>query len=113
MMNRMRSKQIVIRVSDEEQAAIKKKVKQSGVNQQQFLINAAIDKTIINTDGVKKIIPELKRIGSNLNQIAKKCNEGRYIDDETFTAVQIIGKELNETWQLLRQLAQGRASDEQ
>ena len=28
------------------------------------------------TDGIKELIPELKRIGNNLNQIAKRCNEG-------------------------------------
>jgi len=95
-------------VSDEEQAAIKRKVEQSGVSQQLFLIRAITEKAIINTDGIKGVMPELKRIGNNQNQITRKCNEGRYIDDETLQAVQIIGKELNETWQLLKQLAHGR-----
>ena len=111
-MNRTRQKQIVIRMSDDEQAAIKKKIERSGINQQQFLIRAAMEKPIINTDGIKAVVPELKRIGTNLNQIAKKCNEGRYIDDETLLTVQTIGKELNEIWLLLRQLTRGRASDE-
>lgn len=37
-MNRTRPKQIVIRVSEEELEAIKKKVEQSGKSQQQYII---------------------------------------------------------------------------
>ena len=40
-MNRTRPKQIVIRVSEEELAQIKKKVEQSGKSQQQYIIEAA------------------------------------------------------------------------
>jgi len=109
-LNRTRQNQIVIRVNDYENALIKKKVEQSGVNQQQFLVKAATEKPIVNTDGIRGVVPELKRIGINLNQIAKKCNEGRYIDDETLHSVQTIGKELNDVWQLLKQLAHGRVS---
>ena len=32
------------------------------------------------TDGIKEIVPELKRQGANLNQIAKRLNERGYID---------------------------------
>jgi len=94
-------------------AAIQKKVEQSGVNQQQFLIKAAIEKRIINTDGIKSLMPELKRIGNNLNQIARKCNEDGFVDGNTLHNVQTIGKELNDVWRLLRRLAHGRASDGQ
>ena len=111
-MNRTRPKQIVIRVNEQEEAAIKKKVLQSGLSQQKFLISAAINSPIINTDGIIKAMPELKRIGNNLNQIARKCNEGISIDENTLNAVQDIGKELRTTWQWLRQLARGRASGE-
>ena len=36
----------------------------------------------MNTDGIKELIPELKRIGNNLNQIAKRCNEGGMLPSE-------------------------------
>lgn len=77
-MNRTRPKQIVIRVSEEELAQIKKKVEQSGKSQQQYIIEALTQKQVINTDGIKEIYPELKRQGNNLNQIAKKLNENGY-----------------------------------
>lgn len=79
-MNRTRPKQIVIRVSEEELAQIKKKVEQSGKSQQQYIIEALTQKQVINTDGIKEIYPELKRQGNNLNQIAKKLNENGYVD---------------------------------
>lgn len=109
-MNRTRSKQIVIRLNEAEHDAIKEKIEKSGVSQQKYLIGAAMEKKIINTDGIKEVIPELKRIGNNLNQIARKCNEGRPIDDETSRAIVIIGKELSEAWLLLNKLAHGRVS---
>lgn len=73
-MNRTRPKQIVIRVSEEELTQIKEKVAQSGKNQQEYIIEALTQPTITNTDGIKELIPELKRIGNNLNQIAHALN---------------------------------------
>lgn len=106
-MNRTRPKQIVIRVSEEELELIKKKVEQSGKSQQQYIIEALTQKQIINTDGVKEILPELKRIGNNLNQIAKRCNEGGMLPTEA--EIRKHGEELNKVWQLLRQYLQNRA----
>lgn len=103
-MNRTRPKQIVIRLSEEELAQVKKKVEQSGKNQQQYIIEALTQKKIVNTDGIKKIYPELKQQGNNLNQIAKKLNENGYVDykNELFNTM----KEVREVWQLLRQYLQ-------
>lgn len=109
-MNRTRPKQIVIRVSEEEIEAVKKKVEKSGLKQQEYLIRAITGKPVMNTDGLKVIMPELKRIGVNINQIAKTCNQGNQV---TYDEIHRIGEELNEVWRLLRQLAQGRVSDEQ
>ena len=106
-MSRTRLKQIVIRMTDEEYETVKKQVAKSGMKQQEYLIKAVTQKPIINTDGVKEIIPELKRIGNNLNQIARRCNEGYEV---THNEVIKQGKEMNEVWRLLRQLVQGLVS---
>lgn len=100
-MNRSRPKQIVIRVSEAELLQIKKKVELSGKSQQQYVIEALTQKQITNTDGIKELVPELKRIGNNLNQIAKRCNEGGMLPSEA--EVRKHGEELNRVWQLLRQ----------
>ncbi len=104
-MNRARPKQIVIRLSEKEKEILKKKVKKSGLKQQDFLIKCILEKQVLNTDGLKEVTPELKRIGVNLNQIAKSCNQGNQV---SYEEIQIIGKELNEVWQLLKRLAQGQ-----
>jgi SMC interacting uncharacterized protein involved in chromosome segregation len=86
--------------------AMKKRVAESGKSQAEFLRQAISEKKIVSTDGMKALVPELKRIGNNLNQIARSCNEGRgAVCDE----VKQIEKELGEVWRLLRQSAAGRA----
>ena len=104
-MNRSRPKQIVIRMSEKEFEKVKNQIEKSGMKQQDYLIKCITKKKITNTDGLKKIIPEIKRIGVNINQIAKRINQG---DKIIFNEIEIIRKELSEVWQLLKQLAQGR-----
>ena len=105
-MNRTRPKQIVIRVSEEELAQIKEKVEQSGKSQQQYIIEALTQSNIVNTDGIKELIPELKRVGNNLNQIAHALNGSRYYSYNLITENQ---KELTEIWQSLKQFLQKQA----
>lgn len=104
IMNRTRPKQIVIRVSEDELKLIKKKVKQSGKNQQQYIIQALTQKQIINTDAIKEIYPELKRQGNNLNQITKMLHQNSH-DDQDF---KMAMKEVKEVWQLLKHYLQVR-----
>lgn len=110
-MNRTRPKQLVIRLSEEEYETVKKKVQKSGMKQQEYLIKCCTGKPVMNTDGLKELSPQLKRIGVNLNQIAKTCNQGHH--QVTYDEVHRIGEELGEVWQLLRRLAQGRVSEPQ
>ena len=105
-MNRTRPKQIVIRLSEEELAQIKEKVEQSGKSQQQYIIEALTQSNIVITDGIKELIPELKRVGNNLNQIAHALNGGRYYQYNLITDNQ---KELDKVWQSLKQFLQKQA----
>lgn len=102
-MNRTRPKQIVIRVSEEELEQIKKKVEQSGKSQQQYIIEALTQKQVTNTDGIKELMPELKRVGNNLNQIAHALNGSGYYQ---YTLITENQKELEKIWQSLRQYLQ-------
>lgn len=47
-MNRTRSKQLVIRMSEEEYETVKKKVEKSGMRQQEYLIRCFTGKPVIN-----------------------------------------------------------------
>lgn len=103
MQNRTREKQIVIRMNEKEYAQIKNKVAQSGLKQQDYLIRALTNKKITVIDGIKELTIELKRIGNNVNQIARACNEDRADCKEEIKQVE---SELSGIWQLLRQLVQ-------
>ena len=73
-MNKTRPKQLSFRVSEEEYQQLQQKILESGKNQQEYILSCVLEKQIVNMDGIKELIPELKRIGNNLNQIAKLCN---------------------------------------
>ena len=81
-MNKTRPKQLSFRVSEEEYQQLQEKISESGKNQQEYILSCVLGKQIVNTDGIKELLPELKRIGNNLNQIAKRCNEGGMLPSE-------------------------------
>lgn len=79
-MNKQRPKMIAFRVSEDEYAKIQALVAASGKTQQEYLLSSALNKELINLDGLKELMPELKRQGNNLNQISKRLNARGYID---------------------------------
>lgn len=100
-MGKQRNKQVNFRMTEEEFKVLKEKVEQSGMNQREFLRRCVLDKVILNVDSLKTLIPEMKRQGSNLNQIAKRLNERKFVDynNELSGCLQ----EVEETWQSLKQ----------
>ena len=100
-MNRARPKQIVIRATEKEFETIKERVAKSNLKQNDYLLRAILNKKIIVVEGLPELTLELKRIGNNLNQLTKEVHQGKaYCGKE----VAEIEKELNEVWQLLKQL---------
>ncbi|MGU9189815.1 plasmid mobilization protein, partial [Clostridium perfringens] len=93
--NRKREKQIKFYVNEKEYDQIKKKVEKSKLKQQEYLIKSALNKKIIVIDGLKEILLELSREGNNLNQIAKKINEGEQKD------IKEMKNKLNNLWDLI------------
>ena len=67
---RRRDIHIGFRVTEEEYRKIKAKVRESGLSQREYLVLAALAQKIVNTDPLREILPEMKRQGDNLNQIA-------------------------------------------
>ena len=96
--NRKREKQIKFYVNDNEYDQIKKKVEKSKLKQQEYLIKSALNKKIIVIDGLKEILLELSREGNNLNQIAKKINEGEQKD------IKEMKNKLNNLWDLIEKI---------
>lgn len=74
MANKSGPKQLSFRVSEEEWELLQQKIAESGMNQQQYILSCVFGKAIINTDGIKAVVPELKQQGANLNQIGQKLS---------------------------------------
>ena len=103
-MNKSRPKQLSFRVSEKEWELLQQKISESGKTQQDFILSCVLGKEITNTDGIKEIVPELKRQGANLNQLVKKLNERGFIDYKK-ELPETLG-EVRAVWQSLRQYLQ-------
>lgn len=104
MANKSRPKQLSFRVNEKEWELLQQKISESGKTQQDFILSCVLGKEITNTDGIKEIVPELKRQGANLNQLVKKLNERGFIDYKK-ELPETLG-EVRAVWQLLRQYLQ-------
>jgi hypothetical protein len=105
-LGRSQTKQIVIRMTESDFTRLKKKVEQSGLSQAEYLRQAVLNKRIVSTEGITELIKELKRIGINLNQIARNSNTGTAA---THSEIQRISEDLGGIWLLLRRFLQERA----
>lgn len=74
---RTKNKQINFRVTEKEFIALSKKCTISGMRIGSFLLYSALNKEIVIIDGLREFNSELRKIGVNLNQLTKLCNEGR------------------------------------
>ncbi|WP_082103418.1 plasmid mobilization protein [Christensenella hongkongensis] len=80
MANRSRKHCVSIRVSDRELAAIRAKVKRSGLSLREYALRSLLGKEIHVKEGGLEVVKELKAIGNNVNQIAYHVNAGLITD---------------------------------
>ena len=104
--NRTRKKQISFRVSDKEYENLREKSERANLSTPQFCKRVALSKKIkqpkIDYSGATKIAAELRKIGTNVNQIAKHLNAGESVSQtELQGQFERFEKELNEIWQQL------------
>lgn len=92
---------MTFRLTPEEYEIIKRKVEKSGISQQQFLLNTALEKEVIHIKEFQTLIFQIKKIGININQITKQCNEKGHV---TETDISEVRKGLEKIWQSLSQL---------
>ena len=90
------------RVNEKEYNKIKSRIKKSKLNTSEYLLKTAMDKDIIIVDGLEEIIIQLRKIGNNINQLTKLCNQGRI----TNINLEDVKKEMKSIWQLLNLLIQ-------
>lgn len=91
---------ISTRVTPEQREIIEEKAYSSYRTPSMYLRDCALDKMIIVVKGVDEAANELRKIGNNLNQIAREVNSG-YLYEVNLTATR---EELKRIWQSLNSL---------
>lgn len=99
-MNKTRPYKVTVRLSDSELTDLKKRIKLSGFNQQQFLSREIFGKAMMDKEQLHSLLIELRREGCNLNQIARACNTYKVLDDAERIRQSI--EKLEALWQSLR-----------
>ena len=100
-----KNKRVNFRITEKELQKIKEKAKKSNMNLTKYLTVCALNKNILVVENLKEFQLELRRIGNNLNQLTRLCNEGII----TCLELENIKKQVNEIWQLLNLLIQNQA----
>ena len=104
--NRTRPIQLKVRVNQQEKEIIQQKMQQFGTNNMgAYLRKMAIDGFILKLDmaEMKEMLSLMRRISSNINQIAKRTNEtGRVYD----TDLEEIQNQQEELWSSMREMLQ-------
>lgn len=100
MANRTRNKSLSVRLNDSEYRKVMEKMKRTRLTQREFVVSTLLGYPIIVKEGGTELVRELKAIGNNINQIARKVNSGE-IRDCTMQLVQIQKnlEKLTERWQ--------------
>ena len=93
----MKSKRFNFRVTDAMDALIRKKAADAGMSITDYIILCAIDKKVINYDGLRELITQVKKLGNNINQLLILSRQGR-INTVNLTATQ---EELQKIYELL------------
>ena len=93
---------ISTRVTPEQREIIEEKAYSSYRTPSMYLRDCALGKKIIIVKGVDEVANELRKIGNNLNQIAREVNSG-YLYEVNLTATR---EELKRIWQSLNSLTQ-------
>lgn len=100
----MKSKRFNFRVSDSMDSLIRKKAKDAGMSITDYIILSAIDKKIINYDGLKELTTQVKKLGNNVNQLLILSRQGK-INTVNLTSTQ---EELKKIYELLSEQLYGR-----
>lgn len=88
MVNRQRNVKLEIRLSPEEKELFRERFEKSKYpGQADFLMALLAKKPIVVIEDLKTVTTELRRQGTNLNQIARHLNSGGMLDVEIMAAI--------------------------
>ena len=97
-----KDKKINIRLTEKEKSIIEVKAKKLNMTITKFIISSCLKDKIVIVNGLDKVGTELRRIGNNINQLTRLANE------KIITVINLkeLRMEVNNIWQLLKQLVQ-------
>ena len=97
-----KDKKINIRLTEKEKSIIESKAKKLNMTLTKFIVSSCLKDKIVIVNGLDKVDSELRRIGNNINQLTRLANE------KIITVVDLkeLRMEVNNIWQLLKQLVQ-------
>ena len=97
-----KDKKINIRLTEKEKNIIELKAKKLNMTITKFIISSCLKDKIVIVKGLDKVDTELRRIGNNINQLTRLANE------KIITVIDLkeLRMEVNNIWQLLKQLVQ-------
>ena len=116
---RKRNRTISIRVSDQEYETIQKKLNETGLTQQAFILKAVEGATISTAEDKQQLkeinlkladlLKQIKEIGVNINQMANRANAYRELPtvqklNEYQNENEKLRREAETIWQSIRQL---------
>ena len=87
-------------MNGDEHRVIKAKIAKGKTSQQDYLLRVALDKEVVDMTELKEVARQLKLIGVNINQLAKKANQQHELS--SLLDLKKIDRELEETWRQLR-----------
>lgn len=109
---RKSDKQIKFRVSEMEYQQLEANASALGMSVPAFCKNVALKGFVkspkINREGALEIAKQLRKIGTNVNQISYKTNIGKIPTSKELIAVK---KELGEIWLMLNSALQSQQTD--
>ena len=97
-----KDKKINIRLTEKEKSVIESKAKKLNMTLTKFIVSSCLKDKIVIVNGLDKVDTELRRIGNNINQLTRLANE------KIITVINLkeLRMEVNNIWQLLKQLVQ-------
>ena len=97
-----KDKKINIRLTEKEKSIIESKAKKLNMTITKFIVSSCLKDKIVIVNGLDKVDTELRRIGNNINQLTRLANE------KIITVIDLkeLRMEVNNIWQLLKQLVQ-------
>ena len=97
-----KDKKINIRLTEKEKSIIESKAKKLNMTITKFIVSSCLKDKIVIINGLDKVDTELRRIENNINQLTRLANE------KIITVINLkeLRMEVNNIWQLLKQLVQ-------